>query len=837
MTTVSDHTEQQPDTPPAGPYATAAPLYWHAGWRGCLPLPPRAKKPVPEGYTGANGTWPSFADVHAWTEDRGNGNLALRLPPHVIGIDVDGYDGKGGGNTLQALIAQHGPLPPTWRSTSRDDGTSGIALYRVPEGLAWPGAAGPGIELIQHRHRYAVAWPSIHPDTGRTYRWINPAGHDVIGTVPNVDDLPDLPDTWVQGLTRGELASDTPRVDLPDVAVRAWLDHRAGTEGDPACRAVRAALARYLDDLAQGSKARHDVAMYATSRLCHLAAEGHTGVATALREFKTAWTHRTADRAEDLPSEWARLLVGAVRIAAADPQGKADPCDNPFHGLIASPPARPQEQPCPTPSPSSPSPTSASPAPSNASPTASSDSSSAPTDPTSSTTDPAERERTSWWPRDIDAVLTGADEEPPPAYLVRDDGQALLYAGKTNGIIGESESGKTWVALHALHQALDNGDNVTIVDFEDTPAGLITRLRDIGVTDTQLRNQIAYVGPDEALDVTASGDLYEHLGDHAPSLIVLDGVNAAMTLLGLDLNSNTDATAFAQRLLRPLAATGACVVYVDHIPKSRDNETKGGIGAQAKRAMTTGCTLKAEMLKPFGRGETGRIKLTVDKDRAGHVRGASGGSRHAGTAVLTSDRVSGHVTITVEAPDTRPAEQREPFRPTHLMERVSAFLATCPDGATGRAVRGEVSGNVKAILAALDRLAAEGYVTRASGPNRSILYRHVKPYREIDDLVSPGGSPSGSGGSPVVPGGSAEPPPSGGKVGGSVVPGGSRPPYEVGVGTGTTDRPRDPQDHASRPGNDAGGSGVHCKACGAEVDQVYVDIGQTECPHCRKAYR
>ena len=92
-----------------------------------------------------------------------------------------------------ALLGQFDPLPPSPRATSRDDGISGIRLYRVPSG--WKGAgilpaapvceghplpdgreARPGNlvspgEVIQHHHRYMVAPPSVHP-SGRPYRWL-----------------------------------------------------------------------------------------------------------------------------------------------------------------------------------------------------------------------------------------------------------------------------------------------------------------------------------------------------------------------------------------------------------------------------------------------------------------------------------------------------------------------------------------------------------------------------------------------------------------------------------------------------------------------------------------
>lgn len=260
------------------------------------------------------------------------------------------------------------------------------------------------------------------------------------------------------------------------------------------------------------------------------------------------------------------------------------------------------------------------------------------------------RTRTSWWPRDLTGVLAGEDPEPEPEFLARLDEVSLFYRGKVNGLIGESESGKTWIALLAVVQALTKGLKVAYFDFEDTAPGIVSRLRSMGASDDDL-TRLDYIGPDETLHGPASADLTEYLAQTQPDLIVLDGFNAAMTLLGLELTDNTDATKFAQMLLKPLARTGACVVYVDHLPKNKENRGKGGIGAQAKRAMTTGCALSVEVVSAFGRGMTGRLRLTVDKDRPGHVRAAAVEAKAAGTAVLISG-ADGSVEVSIEKPDT-----------------------------------------------------------------------------------------------------------------------------------------------------------------------------------------
>jgi hypothetical protein len=327
-------TEPETDATP-GPYATAAPTYWAAGWRGILPLPANAKTPVPRGYTGTGGTWPSYPDVQAWTEDRGHGNIALRLPPDVLGVDVDHYGNKPGGAVLASLEEQLGTLPPTWRTTSRDDGVSGIRLYRIPAGLRWPGVLGPGIETIRHEHRYAVTWPSIHP-AGGTYRWITPDGATALGVVPSIDDLPDLPDAWIQHFTHGELATDQAHADLSRSAAHQWVTDR-DSGALPPCRHMGRALRRGLDDLT-GATSRHDTMLSLTNRIVWLAGEGHVGSPDALDQARRAFLAAVAgdrDPAE-AAAEFDRMVTGAVRIAAAaHPTPSTDPCDDPFAGLIA----------------------------------------------------------------------------------------------------------------------------------------------------------------------------------------------------------------------------------------------------------------------------------------------------------------------------------------------------------------------------------------------------------------------------------------------------------------------------------------------------------------------
>lgn len=213
------------DTTYSGPYARAAHIYREAGWHGTLPLgnAPGRKYPPPSGWTGHGAPYPSGADVASWTETHGDRNIGLRMPPGVIGLDVDHYRDKTGADTLAQLELNFGPLPPTWVSSARP-APSGIRFYRVPidPPVNWPGEAGKFIEIIQPGHRYAVVWPSLNPEAaGAEYRWFNTAGTMLRGdAIPAPSELVTLPEAWVRGLALPYATVD--KTSLGSESAAAW---------------------------------------------------------------------------------------------------------------------------------------------------------------------------------------------------------------------------------------------------------------------------------------------------------------------------------------------------------------------------------------------------------------------------------------------------------------------------------------------------------------------------------------------------------------------------------------------------------------------------------------
>lgn len=294
---------------PSGYYGAAVWNYHDAGWQSILPLPPGQKFPPPEGYTGAGGAVPSYADLYAWADTRGDWNLGLRMPPTVIGLDVDAYGGKPGAETLAELTAQLGPLPGTWQSSSRGDGLSGISLFTVPDGTVLVSAL-PGIELIQSHHRYAVAWPSVHPTTGRAYEWVRTDTGEV-GGVPVLAELPALPPAWVEHLTAGK----SPSVKIPGTDAEAVL---AGFPRGEPCHHVRKAAG-----LAMAEGSRHDAYNQAVLAVTRAGRNGCPGAAETLGRLAVAFVAEIADRASEqgAAGEIGRSIEGACSIVVNEPQG------------------------------------------------------------------------------------------------------------------------------------------------------------------------------------------------------------------------------------------------------------------------------------------------------------------------------------------------------------------------------------------------------------------------------------------------------------------------------------------------------------------------------------
>jgi hypothetical protein len=193
---------QEKDYTMTRPYQAHALNYLASGLGYPIPSTmPYEKFPPVTGYTGRMGAVVSASEVLAWMDEYPQSNILLRLAPDVIGIDVDHYDDKHGGDTIVKASTPHGMLPATPYSSARGAGPSGIRYYRLTGSMderQLKGDFGPDshVEVIRYSHRYAVVPPSWHQGAERTYQWHNTDG----GDMPRKAQLPDLPFEWYRHL-------------------------------------------------------------------------------------------------------------------------------------------------------------------------------------------------------------------------------------------------------------------------------------------------------------------------------------------------------------------------------------------------------------------------------------------------------------------------------------------------------------------------------------------------------------------------------------------------------------------------------------------------------------
>ena len=298
---------------PRTPFASSAWLYRNAGWQGVIPIgsKPEEKSPPAKGYTGWAGRDPSGADIQAWIDGpEGARNIGLHLPPDVYVLDVDTYGPKNGQSSLTAMQEKLGPLPPTWVNTARNPRDGGHYFFRadLPEGRVWKDHPGTAIESLHVGHRYAVVWPSIHPE-GMPYHWYDPAGELYEG-VPTVADLPELPEAWILECSQdGSPLAGTAAGRAETVATV-----KSFRQGE-ACPRVTKLLTEELDRMSRAdSEALHKPGpLYA---LTAYGLEGHAGVPEALTKHHNAHVKaRVGARGGDMgaaSAEWFRMVQGAV---------------------------------------------------------------------------------------------------------------------------------------------------------------------------------------------------------------------------------------------------------------------------------------------------------------------------------------------------------------------------------------------------------------------------------------------------------------------------------------------------------------------------------------------
>jgi hypothetical protein len=145
---------------------------------------------------------------------------------------------------------------------------------------------------------------------------------------------------------------------------------------------------------------------------------------------------------------------------------------------------------------------------------------------------------------------------------------------------------------------------------------------------------------------------------------------------------------------------------LDHVPKSTDNRGRYAIGGQHKLAGLTGAQYVFEVERPFSRATVepvvGVIKITVTKDRPGHVR------THAREGVIARMELTsypdGGVTVALLAP----GESTAPLD-LILASRIAEYIDVY-ERSSQSAIEKTVQGNTNSIRATLKSMVESGWV-------------------------------------------------------------------------------------------------------------------------------
>jgi hypothetical protein len=342
-------------------------------------------------------------------------------------------------------------------------------------------------------------------------------------------------------------------------------------------------------------------------------------------------------------------------------------------------------------------------------------------------------EESDWAPIDLGAIATqmrqGNYHPIIPTILAVEEALPLIYPGRINQLFGESATGKSWIALAALHHVVTGGRHGMLVDYEDAPTTTTERLVNAGFTDQEIA-LIDYRNPSTGLG-HGLDELAGCTTDYG--IIIFDSTGEALAA-GKVGNDDDEIASWFQNKVKPYTrlAGDPAVLLLDHVPKDPNAPKLYAIMSQRKRAAVTGAAYRVDVITPFARGRNGKLKLTVAKDRLG--------TRPMGTTAAIVDITAGDdgtLELRFHLSDAQIAAERgEKWRPTIYMERISDWLHFNPASSKREIIRG-TSGKDEVLVLALETLVDEAWVTVDNGPRGAHLHTNRCRFSATEDPQTP----------------------------------------------------------------------------------------------------
>lgn len=336
-------------------------------------------------------------------------------------------------------------------------------------------------------------------------------------------------------------------------------------------------------------------------------------------------------------------------------------------------------------------------------------------------------EHDSWAPVDLGPYLRGEVTRPVPSVgLYRSDGLRMLYPGKEHAVIGEMESGKSWFALACAAAELAAAHPVLYIHFEESdPSDTLERLLALGVGPPVIEKLFRFVAPERQVGT----DALRRLLDPAPSLVVFDGVNEAMSLHRWGIREEDGAAQFRRHLVMPCTRVGAASLSCDHVVKDVERRGRNAIGSIHKGNGLSGSLILLENADPFGRFARGRSHVFVTKDRPGHLRQHGRADKTAGKTFMGELVVDDTQVYTpdLELKFWAPTDRAQTALPPREDDEETVLAAVRDIVAKGaeanvRMIRGAIGARKDRVDNALTRLVLDGRLQERSGARNARVF-------------------------------------------------------------------------------------------------------------------
>lgn len=247
-----------------------------------------------------------------------------------------------------------------------------------------------------------------------------------------------------------------------------------------------------------------------------------------------------------------------------------------------------------------------------------------------------------------DLLAEDTDAYTKTRYGPRSDGFRIIYPNSHTAIYGAPGSGKTLLASWIAATIIREGGTVLHIDADDNHAAVLAQnvLAFTGIDADQVAKRLDVVQPTNKADMDK---IIPWAIVKEFTLIIVDSVASLEAFTGAEENSATDYVARVYMgVIRPLKASGATVISIDHTTKA--GATRGPSGSVQKQAKADVALHLDAGEDHFGRAKAGAATIYVDKDRPGSLYAATQNSGSRDLLAIFRIPATGLGDATLDAP-------------------------------------------------------------------------------------------------------------------------------------------------------------------------------------------